>query len=94
MTVKVRAFLEVAIYHICYRRIERINGLIIDGNAYADIEIPAETARLLQTRLDGHLFRAEYDGCRSYLPRTVYGLQVSFAYFEAEGNIFLSLLMS
>lgn len=77
-TVKSRILLEAdaAGHHICYRRVKRINELVIDGYVYADVEMLMETAHALNAQLDGHVFQAGFDGvAHSYI--RVDGVQVA-----------------
>ena len=77
-TVKSRILLEAdaAGHHICYRRVKRINELVIDGYVYADVEMLIETAHVLAAQLDGHVFQAGFDGvAHSYI--RVDGAQVA-----------------
>ena len=77
-TVKSRVLLEAdgAGHHICYRRVKRINELVIDGYVYADVEMLMETAHALTAQMDGHVFQAGFDGvAHSYI--RVDGVQVA-----------------
>ena len=77
-TVKSRVLLEAdaAGHHICYRRVKRINELVIDGYVYADVEMLMETAHALTAQMDGHVFQAGFDGVvHSYI--RVDGVQVA-----------------
>lgn len=77
-TVKSRILLEAdaAGHHICYRRVKRINELVIDGHVYDDVEMLVEGAHALNARLDGHVFQAGFDGvAHSYI--RVDGVQVA-----------------
>ncbi len=68
--VKARILLEAqALGHtITYRRVKRVNELVIDGNVYDEIEALIETAHTLNAQIDGHLIEVGYDGSiRSYL---------------------------
>lgn len=75
--VRSRVLLEAdaAGHHICYRRVKRINELVIDGYVYADVEMLMETAHALTAQMDGHVFQAGFDGvAHSYI--RVDGVQV------------------
>lgn len=77
-SVKNRVLLEAdaAGHHICYRRVKRINELVIDGYVYADVEMLMETAHALNAQVDGHVFQAGFDGvAHSYI--RVDGVQVA-----------------
>ncbi|MBR6651381.1 MAG: hypothetical protein IKL36_08250 [Clostridia bacterium] len=61
--VKHRVLLEADSlgYHICYRRVKRMNQLIINGWVYAQVEMLVEPPHTLQTVIDGHLVEAGMD---------------------------------
>lgn len=61
--VKHRVLLEAESlgYHICYRRIKRMNQLIINGWVYAQVEMLIEPPHTLQAVIDGHLVEAGMD---------------------------------
>lgn len=42
--------------HICYRRVGRVNELVIDGYVYDEVEMLMERPHQLSANLDGHLF--------------------------------------
>lgn len=67
--VKAKILLEsdAAGHHLCYRRVKRVNELVIDGNVYAEVSMLMETAHTLSARCDGHVFSANFDGQHSYL---------------------------
>lgn len=68
--VKSRTLLETNYNgrHICYRRVKRVNELVIDGYVYDDVEILVELAHSLTAKLDGHTYQVGYDGSvHSYL---------------------------
>ena len=65
--VKHRVLLE-ATYggrQIVYRRVKRVNELVISGYVYDQYEALAETAHCLSAQLDGHLIEVGYDGLSS-----------------------------
>ncbi len=64
MTVKSRILVQTDAFghHIVFRRVKRINELVIDGNVYADVEILIETAHALSACIDGHLYQVGFDG--------------------------------
>lgn len=69
-SVKARTLLESDANgrHIVYRRVKRVNELVIDGYVYADIEMLVEAAHALSATLDGHVYQVGYDGAsHSYL---------------------------
>ena len=49
-------------HYICYRRVKRINELVVDGYVYDDIEMLAETAHALNATIDGHRIQVGFDG--------------------------------
>lgn len=61
--VKHRILLEADAfgYHICYRRVKRMNQLIINGWIYAQVEMLIEPPHVLQAVVDGHLIEAGLD---------------------------------
>lgn len=68
--VKCRILLETDKlgHHICYRRVKRVNELVIDGYVYDDIEMLFESSHALNAVVDGHKIQVGYDGGRnSYL---------------------------
>ena len=53
---------------IVYRRVKRVNELVIDGRVYDEIEALVEFAHSLKAQLDGHLIEVGFDGwVHSYL---------------------------
>ncbi len=55
-------------HRICYRRIKRVNELVIDGWVYDDVELLVETAHSLNAIVDGHRFQVGFDGfAHSYI---------------------------
>ena len=68
--VKSRILLETnALGHtITYRRVKRVNELVIDGKVYDEIEALVEFAHSLQAHIDGHSIEVGFDGkIHSYL---------------------------
>lgn len=63
-TVKHRVFLEADAngHHIVYRRVKRVNELVIDGFVYAELKMLVEPAHGLTAQLNGHNYIAVYDG--------------------------------
>ena len=49
-------------HHIVFRRTQRANELVVDGNVYAEYEIFSEKAHTLEAVIDGHKIKAVYDG--------------------------------
>jgi len=76
--VKARVLLEEEVFghQVCYRRVKRVNELVIDGYVYDDVEMLVETAHALNATVDGHQIQVGFDGMsHSYL--RVDGQQVS-----------------
>lgn len=70
LDVKSRILLETnALGHtVTYRRVKRVNELVIDGNVYDEIEALVELAHSLKAQIDGHLIEVGFDGrVHSYL---------------------------
>lgn len=68
MSVKARILLEAEAqgHRICYRRVKRVNELVIDGYVYDKVEMLIEPAHTLVANLDGHLFTVGYDSTYSF----------------------------
>lgn len=49
-------------HSIIYRRIKRVNELVIDGNVYDEIEALLEVSHSLKAQIDGHQIEVGYDG--------------------------------
>lgn len=63
-------------YHVVYRRVKRINQLVINDYIYDEIELLAEPAHSLSARIGGHDIVVGFDGVgHSYL--TVDGEQIA-----------------
>ena len=64
MGVKARVLLKTSALgrEVIYRRVKRVNELVIDGKVYADIEMLAEPAHSLCARIDGHDIVVGFDG--------------------------------
>ncbi len=70
LTVKARVLLEAdALGHtVTYRRVKRVNELVIDGYVYDELEALIEPAHSLMAVVDGHEIEAGFDGnAHSYL---------------------------
>ncbi len=67
--VKHRVLLETqaAGYRICYRRVKRVNELVINGYVYWEMEMLVETAHELGAVLGGHQIQAGFDSRNSYI---------------------------
>lgn len=59
---RVLASAEAFGHEIIYRRVKRVNELVIDGYVYDEWEALIETAHTLSAQFDGHTFVAGYDG--------------------------------
>ena len=59
---RVLASAEAFGHEIVYRRVKRVNELVIDGHVYDEWEALIETAHTLSAQVDGHLFVVGYDG--------------------------------
>ncbi len=62
--VKARILLEDRVlgHRVVYRRVKRVNELVIDGYVYDQIEALVETAHSLKAQIDGHLIETGFDG--------------------------------
>lgn len=69
MTNKYRVLAESNIpgYNVSYRRIKKINELVINNYVYDSIELLVEPPHTLSSRLNGHLFEAGYNGSHSFI---------------------------
>ena len=67
--VKHRVFLEAEAEgcRICYRRVKRVNELVVNGYVYAEMELLMEPAHELSATVNGHLIQAGYNGSMSYI---------------------------
>lgn len=68
--VKARILLESNVqgHLVTYRRVKRVNELVVDGNVYDEIEVLIEFAHSLKAQIDGHLIEVGFDGkFHSYL---------------------------
>lgn len=55
-------------HKITYRRVKRVNELIVDGNVYDEMEALIEFAHCLHANIDGHRIDAGFDGAsHSYI---------------------------
>ncbi len=61
--IKCKVFLSVQVngHTVVYRRVKRVNELIIDENVYDQIEALVELPHVLQANLDGHVYKAGTD---------------------------------
>jgi hypothetical protein len=67
MSAKARVLIKTSALgrEIIYRRVKRVNELVIDGKVYADIELFAEPAHSLSAVIDGHDIEVGFDGMSS-----------------------------
>ena len=67
--VKHRVLLEKRMFNmdICYRRVKRVNELVINGYVYDEFEALAEPAHTLEAYVDGHHVEAIYNGTHSII---------------------------
>lgn len=63
-SVKYRVLLQKSYkeYKICYRRVNHVNELVVNGRVYDEKKGIIEFAHKLSARIDGHLIEAGYDG--------------------------------
>jgi hypothetical protein len=47
---------------VVYRRVKKVNELVIDGFVYDEMELGIEPAHSLSARIDGKLYEVGYDG--------------------------------
>ena len=61
---KCRVFLEIQQdgLHICYRRVGRVNELVINGRVYDEYKALLEFSHALTARVGGHFVEAGFDG--------------------------------
>jgi hypothetical protein len=66
---KVRVLLEetYGTYHICYRRVKRLNQLVINNYIYDEVEYLAEPPHSLSAVMNGTRIEVGYDGVKSYI---------------------------
>ena len=66
---KVRILLEeqYSTYHIVYRRVKRLNQLVINNYIYDEVSYLVEPPHNLTAVIDGHLIEVGFDGTRSYI---------------------------
>ena len=64
MEVKARILLQAEFdnHRILYRRVKKVNELVIDNYVYDEIELGIEPAHSLSARIDGKLYEVGYDG--------------------------------
>lgn len=69
MAVKHRVFLQVQVLNcdICYRRVKRVNELVINGKVYDELNAFHEHPHTLSARVNGHNISAIYNGAYSFI---------------------------
>lgn len=74
--VKHRVLLEgtYGSYQVVYRRVKRVNELVINGYVYDEYEALAERAHCLSANIEGHTIEMGFDG-------------VSASYFRVDGQV-------
>jgi hypothetical protein len=77
--VKHRVFLEAeaAGCRITFRRVKKVNELVINGYVYAEMEMLMEPSHMLSAVVNGHLIQAGYESAGSYSYINVDGIQVA-----------------
>ena len=67
--VKHRVLCEARTYNfdICYRRVKKVNELVINGKVYDELQAVIEYPHLLNAKVDGHYISAGYDGINSFI---------------------------
>ncbi len=67
--VKHRVLCETRTYNfdICYRRVKKVNELVINGKVYDELIAVIEYPHLLNAKVDGHYISAGYDGINSFI---------------------------
>lgn len=67
--IKSRTLLTSSVFGhtVTYRRVKRVNELVIDGNVYAEMEALVEMPHSLAAQIDGHHIEVGYDGYNSYI---------------------------
>ena len=67
--VKHRVLLQKRMFNmdICYRRVKRVNELVINGYVFDEYEALAEQAHTLEAYVDGHDVEAIYNGTHSII---------------------------
>lgn len=64
MEIKSRTLLKAEFegHTVVYRRVKKVNELVIDGYVYDEMELGIEPAHSLSARIDGKLYEVGYDG--------------------------------
>lgn len=64
---RVLAEAELGGHKICYRRVKKVNELVVDGMVYDEYVATMEMRHELYARVGGHDICVGYDGARSYI---------------------------
>ena len=77
--VKHRVFLEAEVSgcRICYRRVKKVNELVVNNHVYAEMEMVIEPTHMLTAVVNGHLIQVGYESAGSYSYINVDGIQVA-----------------
>ena len=64
LSVKFRILIEANYngHQVCYRRVKRVNELVIDGYVYDEVEMLVEGAHSLNARIDNQNYQVRFDG--------------------------------
>lgn len=67
--VKFRILLETEAFghNICYRRVKKVNELVIDGYVYDEYSALMESPHILSANIDGRTFQAAFNGAKSMI---------------------------
>ena len=73
--VKARVLLKAEYegHSVVYRRVKKVNELVVDNYVYDEIELLMEPAHSLSARIDGQIYEVGYDG-------------KALSYFDVDGN--------
>ena len=64
---RVLAEAELGGHKICYRRVKKVNELVVDGMVYDEYVATLEMRHELYARVGGHDICVGYDSARSYI---------------------------
>ncbi len=70
ISVKARVLLEAVVlgHKVCYRRVKKVNELVVDDYVYDEIEMLLEAPHCLTAKIDGHTIEAGLDNAsKSYI---------------------------
>lgn len=76
LDAKARVLLEGEVlgHAVVYRRVKRVNELVIDGNVYDEIKALVELPHSLKAEINGHIIEVGYDG-------------VAYSYLKLDGEL-------